>query len=161
MSFDDPTLSAETLSAIGPACAVFNIRKANRTITRLYAKAFESVRLEPTQFTLLVACSRQSVITTNALAARLLMDPSALARNVAVLERRGLLEVAPGAKDRRLRNISITKAGKSTLARALPHWKSVQAKLADQIGHDRFQLVVDLMKTVTHAGEALLTPPND
>lgn len=150
------TWTAEELAAIGPACAVFNVRKATRMLTRLYAKAFEAVELEPTQFTLLVACSRQDVVTTTVLATRLLMDPSALARNVAVLERRGLLMVRPGDKDGRTRSISITEAGKATLARALPHWEAVQRQLADRMGHDRLLLAVDLVKAMTRAGESLL-----
>ena len=157
----DQTWTAEQLAAVGPACAALNVRKASRMLTRLYAKAFEPVELEPTQFTLLVACSRQSVVTMTALAARLLMDPSALARNVAVLERRGLLKVVAGEEDGRVRNISITKAGKATLARALPHWESVQKQLADQMGHDRLLLAVDLVKAMTRTGETLLNPPSD
>ncbi len=152
----DEIWTAEELAAIGPACAVFNVRKANRMLTRLYAKAFEPVELEPTQFTLLVSCSRQDVITTTALAARLLMDPSALARNVAVLDRRGLLKVSPSDIDGRSRNIAITDAGRTALARALPHWESVQRRLADQMGRDRLLLAVDLANAMTRAGETLL-----
>jgi len=153
--------TAEQLAAVGPACAALNVRKASRMLTRLYAKAFEPVDLEPTQFTLLVSCSRQSAITMTALAARLLMDPSGLARNVAVLERRGLLKVFPSEEDGRVRNISITNAGKAKLARALPHWESVQKRLADQMGHDRFLLAVDLVKAMTRTGETLLNPRSD
>jgi DNA-binding MarR family transcriptional regulator len=157
----DLTWTAEQLATVGPACAALNVRKASRTLTRLYAKAFEPVKLEPTQFALLVTCSRQSVITMTTLATRLLMDPSGLARNVAVLERRGLLKVVPAEEDRRVRNISITKAGKATLARALPHWESAQKQLADQMGHDRLLLAVDLVKAMTRTGETLLTPQDD
>ncbi len=153
--------SAEELAAIGPACAAFTVRKATRMLTRLYAKAFEPVELEPTQFTLLVACSRQEVVTTTALAARLLMDPSALARNVAVLERRGLLLVSPGDRDGRTRDISITDAGRAALARALPRWEAVQRRLADEVGHDRLLLAVDLVKAMARAGESLLNTSND
>jgi DNA-binding MarR family transcriptional regulator len=149
----------EDLAAVGDCCAAFNIRKASRVITRLYAEAFEPVGLEPTQFMLLVACAQQKAVTMGALAVRKSMDPSALARNIAVLERRGLLKVAHGA-DRRMREISISAQGKKTLSRALPRWRAVQAKLAEQFGQDDFQATVDLMKRITHSGEALLDHPN-
>ncbi len=154
----DPIWTSEELAAIGAGCAAFNIKKASRAITRLYAAAFAAIDLEPTQFTLLVACSRQDTVAMSALAARMSMNASALARNVAVLERRGLLRIAPGDADRRVRNLSITSSGKRTLARALPHWQSVQDRLADHIGRDELHRAVALMKTMTRAGERLLKP---
>jgi DNA-binding MarR family transcriptional regulator len=153
-----PNWTSGELAAIGAACAAFNIRKASRAITRLYASAFEAVQLEPTQFTLLVACSRQDTVTMGALAARLSMDASALARNVAVLQRRGLLRVRSAGEDRRVRNLSITPKGRQTLARALPHWRAIQDRLAGEIGQQQLQLAVNLMKTMTQAGESLLKP---
>jgi len=157
----DAARRAEDFAAVGEACAVFNVRRAARTLTRLYARAFEPLGLEPTQFTLLVACSRQDAATTTALAARLQMDPSALARNVAVLERRGLLAVCTGDMDGRTRSISLTEAGKATLADALPRWKAVQRQLAGQMGHDRLVCTIDLVKAMAAAGETLLNTSDD
>lgn len=149
----------EELAVVGSCCAAFNVRKASRVITRLYAEAFAPVGVEPTQFMLLAACARQRSVTVGALAERMAMDPSALARNIAVLERRGLVKVAFGV-DRRVRNISISARGKQILSRALPRWRAMQAKLAVQLGEDNFQATVDLMKKMTQAGEALLIDSN-
>lgn len=90
------SLMPEELAVVGSCCAAFNVRKASRVITRLYAEAFAPVGVEPTQFMLLAACARQRTVTVGALAERMAMDPSALARNIAVLERRGLVKVAFG-----------------------------------------------------------------
>jgi DNA-binding MarR family transcriptional regulator len=149
---------SDELAEVGNCCAAFNIRKASRTITRLYAEAFRPVGLEPTQFMLLGACSRQQSVTMSDLAIRMSMDPSALARNVAVLRRRGLLKVAQGA-DRRVRNISISARGRTALSRALPHWRDAQARLVEQFGQDRFRLSIDLIKEITRSGETLLDRP--
>lgn len=148
----------EQLPAIGGVCAAFNARKASRTITRLYAAAFEPVGLEPTQFALLAACNRQRTVTIGELAVRHSMDPSALARNIAVLQRRKLLSVRQG-DDRRVRNVSITAQGRRLLIRALPHWQAVQEKLVGQLGEDQFLAAVEAMKAITRAGEALLDQP--
>ncbi|MCC8978375.1 MarR family winged helix-turn-helix transcriptional regulator [Bradyrhizobium acaciae] len=154
MNHDAPP-TAEELAAVGSCCAAFNIRKASRVITRLYAEAFAPVGVEPTQFMLLAACARQGTVTVGALASRMSMDPSALARNVAILQRRGLLKIAFGA-DRRVRDLSLSAKGRKTLSRALPLWREVQAKLAGQFGDDRFGAAVEMMKGITRSGEALL-----
>lgn len=148
----------EELAMVGSCCAAFNVRKASRVITRLYAEAFVPVGLEPTQFMLLVACARQETVTMGALARRMSMDPSALARNITILERRGLVRIAPGA-DRRVRDISISAKGRKTLSRALPRWREVQANLAKRFGEDSFRSAVELMKGIARAGEALLDHP--
>ncbi|WP_298280587.1 MarR family winged helix-turn-helix transcriptional regulator [uncultured Bradyrhizobium sp.] len=150
---------SEELAGVGDRCAAFNIRKASRTITRLYADALAPAGLEPTQFALLVACSRQQSVAMGDLAIRLSMDSSALARNVAIMQRRGLLAVASG-KDRRVRNVSISADGTATLSRALPYWKAAQARLIEQVGQDRFLVAIELMKAVTRSGEALLDHPH-
>ncbi|UFX45776.1 MarR family winged helix-turn-helix transcriptional regulator [Bradyrhizobium sp. 41S5] len=148
----------EELAVVGSCCAAFNVRKASRVITRLYAEAFAPVGVEPTQFMLLVSCARQETVTMGALAGRMSMDPSALARNITILERRGLVRIAPGA-DRRVRDISISAKGRKTLSRALPRWREVQANLAKRFGDDSFRSAVELMKGIARAGEALLDHP--
>jgi DNA-binding MarR family transcriptional regulator len=151
----DPTPELDQLAVIAAECAALNVRKASRTITRLYAAAFETIGLEPTQFTLLVACCRTPHIAMSALAERLSMERSALARNVSVLKRRGLLEIEPG-RDRRVRHISATAAGRGKLAKALPHWRAVQGVLADSFGRDTFMSMIASLQAMTQTGQMLL-----
>jgi hypothetical protein len=63
-------MNEDLLAAVATDCAAFNVRKASRVITRLYAEALAAVELEPTQFTLLVACSRQQSIPISVMAGR-------------------------------------------------------------------------------------------
>jgi DNA-binding MarR family transcriptional regulator len=151
----DSKLAPDQLAVVAAECAALNVRKASRTVTRLYAAAFKEIGLEPTQFTLLVACSRAPRITMSDLAERLSMDRSALARNVSILERRRLLEVEPG-KDRRQRHISATAAGRKKLSEALPHWHAVQGVLVEAFGRETFMSLIDLLRAMTRRGEALL-----
>jgi DNA-binding MarR family transcriptional regulator len=143
------------LAVVAAECAALNVRKASRTITRLYAAAFEETGLEPTQFTLLVACCRTQRVTMSGLAERLSMDRSALARNVSILERRGLLEVDPG-RDRRERHISATAAGRNKLCEALPHWHAVQGALVEMFGRETFTSMISTLQAMTRTGQALL-----
>ena len=143
------------LEEIPTTCVAANIRRASRTINRLYAGVLKSVDLEPTQFVLLVACCRQASVTISALAERLSMDGSALARNLSVMQRRGLLTVRPGA-DRRFRNVSITKKGRVVLDQALPRWREVQDKVRAKFGAAQMEAVVASMRSITRAGQDLL-----
>ena len=143
------------LSAIAGECAAFNIRRASRTVTRLYAEALEGTELEPTQFSLLVACSRQPGVAISRLAGPMSMDRSALARNVAVLEKRGLLSVDVG-QDRRVRKISITAAGRKKLSEALPDWRAAQSKLIAETGHERFIAFMVALRAMNRAAHRLL-----
>ena len=86
------------------------------------------------------------------------MDPSTLARNFPILQRRGLVRIAPGAV-RRVRDISISAKGRKTLSRALPRWREVQTRLVERFGEDSFRSAVELMKGIARAGEALLDHP--
>ncbi len=151
----DPTPDLDQLAVIAAECASLNVRKASRTITRLYAAAFEEIGLEPTQFTLLVASCRTPRVTMSALAMRLSMERSALARNIAVLERRRLLKVEPG-EDRRVRHISATAAGRRKLAEALPHWRAVQDILVESFGRETFISLIASLQAMTQTGQKLL-----
>lgn len=114
----------------------FGIRKASRAITRFYGKHLSAVGLEPTQFTILVACARQASVSVTKLASRLEIERSALARNLAVMEQRSLVTVKTG-QDRRIRLASLTTTGRTLLDEAYPHWLAGHQKLAELFGEDR------------------------
>lgn len=124
------------IRACARSCAAANVRKASRAVTRLYADFLTEAGLEPAQYSLLVACSIAEGVTVSRLAEALAMDRSALARNLSVMEKRGLLRVKQG-DDRRTRKVALTRKGKSTLAEALPHWRAAQSKVERKFGAQR------------------------
>lgn len=134
-------------------CAAANVRKASRAVTRLYADFLGKAGLEPAQYTLLVACSIAEGATVSRLADALAMDRSALARNLAVMERRGLLRVKPG-DDRRTRRVALTAKGQSTLAEALPHWQAAQNKVERKFGAERLQHLLRELQALMAAAQA-------
>eukprot|EP01037_Dinobryon_pediforme_P017253 gene17253-17443_t len=131
-------IERDEIATCSVECAAFNVRKASRLITRLYAEALAAVELEPTQYALLVACFRLETVSVSALANRVGIDRSALARNLLVMERRGLLKVKAGV-DRRVRDVLITKAGEELLSKALPLWRGAQTEVARKFGAQRLQ----------------------
>ena len=78
------------------------------------------------------------------------MDRSALARNLAVMQKRGLLKVKPG-EDRRTRVVTLTPFGKSTLANALPHWREAQSAVEKKFGSERLQSLLLELRALMEA----------
>ena len=117
-------------------CAGNALRRASRAITQLYAKILAPSGLQPTQFSLLVACAVAGEAPMATLADALSMDRTTLTRNLRPLERRGLVKVAEG-EDRRVRMVTLTSQGRSALADALPLWNRAQARVARAFGEQR------------------------
>jgi DNA-binding MarR family transcriptional regulator len=92
------------------SCAANNVRRASRALTRFYGQFMAETGLEPTQYSLLVACSLTGGATVSKLAEAFALDRSALARNLAVMEKRGLVAVKTG-EDRRTRKVTLTPFG--------------------------------------------------
>lgn len=106
--------------------------------------------LEPTQYSLLVACSLSGGATVSALAEHLGMDRSALARNLAIMEKSGLVVVKPG-KDRRTRDVQITAHGLAKLAEALPFWRAAQSRMEQNFGAERLARLLSELRALMAA----------
>lgn len=132
------------VKACAQTCAAANVRRASRAVTKLYGQFMATTGLEPTQYSLLVACSLTGGATLSKLADVFVMDRSALARNLAIMEKRGLVKIRPG-EDRRTRKVALTPFGESTLANAMPHWRAAQDMVEARFGAERLQqLLVEL-----------------
>jgi DNA-binding MarR family transcriptional regulator len=132
----EPTM----LDEISRHCACFNLRRAARAITQLYDHALAPTGLRATQFTLLVALARASAVPFTTLARALGMDRTTLTRNVAPLERDGLLAMRPGP-DRRVKLVTISDQGRTTLAAAVPLWEGAQRRITGGLGAGRWNAI--------------------
>ena len=131
-------------------CACLSLRKAARAVTQVFREALRPVGLQPTQFTLLVALRLLDTITVSALADEVVTDPTTLSRNLAVMERQGLVTVSPG-EDRRTRLVRLADGGDEVLARALPIWQETNERLIRAMGAERLAEIlgeVDLLTRV-------------
>ncbi len=133
-----------------PHCTAFNLRKASRAVSQLFDDALRDSGLRAGQFTILSMVLYRQPIALKALADHLVMDRTTLTRNLKPLEREGLLRIEPGT-DRRVREVSLTDEGLSTLKAAYPRWKQVQSKMMAGLGAQGFQ---DLMTTLRRTLEA-------
>jgi len=106
-----------------------------------------------TQFSILMATHSLERATLTRLAKVMAMDRTTLTRNLRPLEREGLLMIAPG-QDRRERQIAITARGQHLLAKAVPLWEQIQARVAESFGADRLQQLFHELSDLRAIGRA-------
>ena len=110
------------------ACVCQALRRAARKVTRRYEDALRPIGLTMGQFTTLAALLRADPVPLSVLADQLGMDRTTLTRDLAPLERRGLLASVPMPDDRRVRAIELTHEGRVLLDDAVPLWREAQAE---------------------------------
>ena len=130
------SLRISTAIGITQQCTCFNLRKATRAITLIYDQALRPSGLRTSQFLLLTEIKVSAPITIKPLAAKMLMHRTALARNLKLLEKKGLIKIEPG-HDRRARMICLAVGGQKRLNRAYPFWQQAQRKIARHFGKNQ------------------------
>ena len=137
----DPTPTDRASRAVSPACACGRLRRAARALTQLYDDAMAPSGLRVTQFSLLRTLAKEGPTRVSQLAAKLLLDRTALSRNLDPLVARGLVHVQSG-RDARTRDIALTSAGRTALRHATPHWRRAQQTVAAHIGPQRLEMLI-------------------
>lgn len=122
-------------------CACGRLRRATRALTQLYDDAMEPSGLRVTQFSVLRTLHREGATRMTTLASSLLLDRTALSRNLDPLLERGLVAVEVG-EDARTRAIHLTPAGKRALQAATPYWRRAQREVEDRVGRDRLEVLI-------------------
>jgi DNA-binding MarR family transcriptional regulator len=117
------------------ACTCFNLRKAARAVSQAYDHVLKPVGLKSTQFSVLATLDTLGPLPMTQLAEQLLVDRTALSRNLKPLERDGLVRLA-GEADQRVRLVTLTPAGKRIFDQARPLWESMQANMVTSLGRD-------------------------
>ncbi len=140
-------------NTVNATCADINLRRAARAVTQMYDRFLAASDLQVTQFSLLVACAVAGPVPVTALAEKLVMDRTTLARNLKPLQTRGLVQVSAG-DDRRVHVVALSERGYSALAKALPLWQEAQAQMVKGFGEPRLSsLLQDLSALVRLARE--------
>jgi DNA-binding MarR family transcriptional regulator len=109
-------------------CFGHRSRKAARAVTRAFNQRLRPLNVQITQFILLGAIARESDRSIAALADDVGVEPSAVLRNLKVLQERGLVSNI-GGRGRGGRKLSVTDAGQALIAAGLPTWRAAQADL--------------------------------
>jgi DNA-binding MarR family transcriptional regulator len=114
-------------------CFGHRSRKAARAVTRAFNQRLKTLNLQITQFILLGAIARTRDRSIAALAEEVGVEPSAVLRNLRVLEARGLVS-NEGGRGRAGRRLRLTRAGRALIVGSMPAWRQAQADLASLLG---------------------------
>ena len=116
------------------ACAAGVVRRASRSLTRLYDDHLAQARLTTTQFSILRTLQRNGGRMSLAeLATDLVFERTSLYRALAPLRRAKLVTVRSGT-DRRAHDVALTTRATCRIEDAMPHWVAAQRTVLDRFG---------------------------
>jgi DNA-binding MarR family transcriptional regulator len=146
-----PSSNLVGVSQVPATCMGMHIRRASRIVTQVYDTTLRPVGLVLNQFTLLVSIHLFESVPITRLASELFTDQTTLTRNLKLLEKRGLVAIAPG-EDRRIKLVSLTTEGQAVLAQAIPLWEQAQAEVMQHFGQQKWQTMLSLLSDVKAVG---------
>lgn len=150
MQSHDGSLDPATPAMVRARCAVIHTRKAARAVTQLFDMALLPSGVRATQFTLLVAAHEAGELQMTELADKLLMNRTTLTRELKLLEKEGLVQIAVG-QDRRARTVALTPQGNAVLDRALPLWSQAQSRVEERLGTKHWQGILGCLNDIADA----------
>lgn len=126
----------------------FLLSSLGYAISRRFHGMLGPLELEPGEFALLRAVSASDGEAQNALAERLHISPSWMVAIVDDLERRALLERRPHARDRRVRNLHLTAAGKKLLKQAERKAQEFDGQVTEPLSEAETEQLLELLQRV-------------
>jgi DNA-binding MarR family transcriptional regulator len=126
----------------------FLLSSLGYAISRRFHQVLGPLELEPGEFALLRAVATNEGEAQNALAERLHISPSWMVAIVDDLEQRELLERRPHARDRRIRNLHLTAAGKKLLKQAERQAQQFDLQVTTPLDETEIQQLLDLLQRV-------------
>ena len=141
-------MKAKTRNELLAECACDDLRKATRTVTRMYEDFLRDEGLNITQFSLLSVIRAGKELSVSTLGRDMGLDRTSITRALAPMERDGLIHSRPGA-DKRIRIVSVTNKGRKLVEDAAPKWRQAQEALMQTIGEDRWRAMRRLLRDTT------------
>jgi DNA-binding MarR family transcriptional regulator len=125
-------ISVERMSLLN--CNCFHTRKAARRLTQIYDATLAPSGIRSTQYMILAVLYERGRLSVNELAGLMVIDRTAMGKNLKPLERDALIAVNVSDEDRRSRTITLTKKGSKVLEEAYPLWKTAQSRFEKKHG---------------------------
>lgn len=114
-------------------CYCINYRRAANTLTKYYDAAFAPIGLTGNQFFLLNSIQQLGSCNKSELAQYTSLDRTTIIRNLNTLEKKELVEPAPGAS-RRSSAIQLSETGSKAFMDGLNIWNKLQAEVQEVLG---------------------------
>jgi DNA-binding MarR family transcriptional regulator len=114
-------------------CYCSALRTVAHKVTSLYDAALEPTGVNVAQFSLLRTVDRAGPVSLTELGQLASLDRSTIGRNIKLLQRMGLVRMAPGA-DQREATVTLDEPGRDVLRRGAPLWDEAQRKIEEKLG---------------------------
>lgn len=119
----------ETTLFVRDTCLCLHLQRAARALARRFDDALRPLGLTSGQYSMMMALNQPVPPTIGTVASILCVDRTTLTAALKPLERRGLVTVSVDDSDRRSRRLTLTAAGRTLLARAVPVWRRTHAEI--------------------------------
>jgi DNA-binding MarR family transcriptional regulator len=139
-----PLIPFSTTIHVRDHCLCLHVQRAARALARRFDQVLKPFGLTNGQFSLLMSLNRPEPASLGSVASLLGVDRTTLTAALKPLERKGWVVVAQGSEDRREKFLTLTAAGLSALAPAVPVWRDTHEAIekqmpqgdADRLRHD-------------------------
>jgi DNA-binding MarR family transcriptional regulator len=128
-------------------CLVLNARMAARAVTRLADRKLRSFGITAAQFSIMTSLIEHPGRSVTQMASAIAMERSTLSRNLALLERRGLIAWA-SAERGNSRIGQLTSQGAEMVEQVLPAWREQQAEMRAALAAPDFSTVIAALRQV-------------
>lgn len=135
-------------------CAAGTLRRASRSITRVYDARLSAAGLSSAQFSMLRAIeSHDGSVLLSELAEELVFERTSLYRSLDLLVRDGLITVTSAGG--RARKAKLTAKGVRRIAQALPMWAQAQQEFLDRFGRAVWNVISAQLADIVDIARAM------
>lgn len=146
-------IEPDDCKAMARLCLSASLRRTERLVTRHYDAYLEPAGITAVQLPILASIAVAGEHTFRQLSEELELDRSTLSRNLALLQRRGLLDVGASSGPK-AGGITLTANGHQTLRRAHKLWLEAHRKLESSLSEGGVAQGLRFLKRLRRAARA-------
>ncbi|MDR1832189.1 MAG: hypothetical protein LBQ97_05630 [Fusobacteriaceae bacterium] len=132
-------------------CYCIRIRRAENALTKFYDRAFRTLNLTASQFSLLNDIHLLETCNKSELAVFAKLDRTTIVRNLRVLKEKKLIMETAGGHGRSTA-IRLTALGESHLKKGLVLWEQIQRNIEQKIGPDKIGDFTEILTLLSNLG---------
>jgi len=129
-------------------CLLRNTRAAARVMTRRFAEHMREFDVSTEQFSLLASLVGTDHNSVSALAEFLAIERTTLTRNLALLEKKGLVKLVP-ASTGNARTVELTEVGSNLMVEMTPAWRAAQNTAFKNVTKEEVSIALDVLRRIT------------
>lgn len=145
---------SDVLDYVRADCLAASTRRTARAVSNYLNTMLRPVDLNVGQFGLLAVIAKKPERTLREIGEFLILDDSTMTRNLAVLERRGLVH-GEGGRGRSGKRVSLTDEGRRLLEAGQPLWEEANRNLAEAVSPRLLEAGKQFLDDLADAAEHL------